>query len=495
MTIQLSYLAPADYTGQNGAFTVDGNIFKTVNNRFFQKEINDEAYYYVSCSSTTAPVESNFFMEKYTKPEPDVSILELTIFKRHDYQNNQPVTDSLRPGLYDVKIDMYWGVFNNELSTLDDVLITNLQDGEVLKWDSAGVKWVNAADQGGPAALGGLSDVTITGASLNQVLTYNGAGQWINQAAPAPSIDLNNLTDVNVVAPSVSEVLTYTGAEWTNQAAPVPSIALNDLTDVGITSVGAGDDFAYNVGLLEYENIPGMIKKGVWVASIAPTSTPAAGEFSIVDGVPNTFHINEIDKLGRNFAIQLSNWFIPHVRDMSFYSSSAAPLVLNIDSPLLNTAGVWSAQTQTASIALNGGAVYRGELDAQHLLYNDKNNNLSTNQADDFGTGMDNISIKGDFLSGIASGSNNTVIGSNASISNPAANNIVLLGTNANSGFDNSICLGVNASAVEANSLTLSNQTVDTSAAAGANGAPPVSVEGYLRVQINGVVYKLPLYV
>jgi hypothetical protein len=458
MAIQLLYIRPTEYTGQSGTFTVDGNTFKTVNNLFFQKEINDDGYYYISCSSTTQQSEANFFMAKYAKPAPDFSILELTIFKRHDYDRNIPVANALKAGLYDCKIDMYWGVFDNELATLSDVLITNLQNGEVLKWDVSSLKWINATDQGGPATLGGLSDVTLTASALNQVLTYDGA-QWVNQApTPAP-------------------------------------IDLADITDVTIANVGPGDDFAYNVGTLGYENIPPLIKNGVWVASDAPTSTPAAGEFSILGGAPNNFYINEIDKLGRNFGIQLSNWFIPHVRDMSFYSSNAAPLIIKIDSPLVNNAGVWGANTMTSPIALTPGAAYRGELDAQNLLFSDKNNNVSLNQNDEFGTGIDNVSLNGDFSSNITSGSGNVFVGASAAVTDGAVSNNVLMGRNASSGFDNSICIGTGATSNQPNSLTITNMTIDNTASAGAAGSPPVSVDGYLRVNINNVIYRIPLYV
>ena len=70
-----------------------------------------------------------------------------------------------------------------------------------------------------PAAITSLNDipdVTITSASNNQILKYNGSG-WVNGAAPSGGAQaLNDLTDVTISSPSAAQLLTYDGSKWVN---------------------------------------------------------------------------------------------------------------------------------------------------------------------------------------------------------------------------------------------------------------------------------------
>ena len=96
-------------------------------------------------------------------------------------------------------------------------------DGYILTSDGAG----NAAwEAGASGTLEGLSDTTITSATLDDVLAWDGA-KWIN----TPLLDgpLDDLSDVTITTVANDEILQWTGAAWENQT----------LTEAGIQPAGA----------------------------------------------------------------------------------------------------------------------------------------------------------------------------------------------------------------------------------------------------------------
>lgn len=62
--------------------------------------------------------------------------------------------------------------------------------------------------------LNALDDVTITTATANQVLQYNGSG-WVN-ATLTLTTNLDSLTDVVLTSPSTNQLLQYNGTNWVN---------------------------------------------------------------------------------------------------------------------------------------------------------------------------------------------------------------------------------------------------------------------------------------
>ena len=73
--------------------------------------------------------------------------------------------------------------------------------------------------KGGVKVLDDLDDVTISGPSDDQVLTYNSTtGQWENETGGASA--LNDLTDVTISSASEQNILVYdsTSNQWINQA-------------------------------------------------------------------------------------------------------------------------------------------------------------------------------------------------------------------------------------------------------------------------------------
>ena len=135
------------------------------------------------------------------------------------------------------------------LEGLDDVTISSVTTGQVLKYD--GTDWVNANDSGGVSALDELTDVDISSATNGQVLKYNGS-EWVNAAESGGGASvLTDLSDVSIASASNGQVLTYNFGDWVNSDLPSPSISLDDLTNVSIASPS-------NNQVLKYDN-------GTWV--------------------------------------------------------------------------------------------------------------------------------------------------------------------------------------------------------------------------------------
>ena len=82
--------------------------------------------------------------------------------------------------------------------------------GKILKSSSTNAGDVVWADN----TLNGIDDVTITAATNNQVLLYNGSG-WVNSTLTL-STNLDSLTDVIISSPTTNQVLQYNGTNWIN---------------------------------------------------------------------------------------------------------------------------------------------------------------------------------------------------------------------------------------------------------------------------------------
>lgn len=107
------------------------------------------------------------------------------------------------------------------VTDLTDTTITTPTDTQVLTYDTATGKWVNA-DSASSTTVDALTDTTITTPTDTQVLTYETAtGKWINSDATGGAEVINDLTDVDTTtaAPSTDEVLTWNGTKWVPAAA------------------------------------------------------------------------------------------------------------------------------------------------------------------------------------------------------------------------------------------------------------------------------------
>ena len=136
--------------------------------------------------------------------------------------------------------------FAEDLADLGDVTISSLQDGQILKYDSADTRWENVDN-----TLSGLSDTDVGSPSNNEVLHYNSTSQnWESQNF---SIGMLSNVDSNADSPTANDVqalgaspsgLMYkqSTSEWV-----VTAIELDDLygvPDPASASASVGDVLA-----------------------------------------------------------------------------------------------------------------------------------------------------------------------------------------------------------------------------------------------------------
>lgn len=137
---------------------------------------------------------------------------------------NEFLDDVVIDGDLTVEGDLNLGGTNNiKICDLLDVDCSDpITDQDVLVYNAFGNNWTNGGlPAGAPIALGDLTDTILAGPVLNQVLTYDGAGNWINQDPPDHS--LNDLTDVVIggIPLANNQHLIYNGVNWVNQL-PAP---------------------------------------------------------------------------------------------------------------------------------------------------------------------------------------------------------------------------------------------------------------------------------
>ena len=183
------------------------------------------------------------------------------------------------------------------VSSLTDVTLNTLTDGQILAYDSTAQKWKNTSSApGGATTLTGLTDVTITNPAQGESLTYDATNsKWINTAtSPGGATTLNGLTDVTIVSPSQGEALTYnsTSHEWTNTSIPTGATTLNGLTDVTLTTPSQGQVLSYDATNNKWVNTavsPGATTLGA--LTDVTLTTPSQGQ-SITYDATNSKWVN-----------------------------------------------------------------------------------------------------------------------------------------------------------------------------------------------------------
>ena len=137
---------------------------------------------------------------------------------------------------------------------LTDVELTNLANGEILKYNSSNNKWENQPDDAGGGSLDNLTDTNITTPITNgSYLVYNTSnGKWENALLVDNDTDnLVDLTDTNISSVANNEILKYnsTSSKWENN-----NLLINEINDVNITSLQNGEVLKYNSGSGKWEN-------------------------------------------------------------------------------------------------------------------------------------------------------------------------------------------------------------------------------------------------
>ena len=99
--------------------------------------------------------------------------------------------------------DIQSGVNLNKLS---DVTVTNVQNNQILKYDSTTSQWINTST-GAVTTLESLSDVVVTNAQTGDVIAWNNTtSQWEN-TANSTATTLEALTDVDITTPTNGQAL------------------------------------------------------------------------------------------------------------------------------------------------------------------------------------------------------------------------------------------------------------------------------------------------
>ena len=149
-------------------------------------------------------------------------------------------------------------LYDYNLEDLENVTITDLSNGQILKYNSTASTWENVTDPSGVETLNDLTDVTITNLTNGQILQYNEFNElWENATLPTGVETLNDLTDVTITNLANGQILMYNDfdEQWQNSLLPTGITLLSELTDVAITNVANGQILRYDDSNEVWENI------------------------------------------------------------------------------------------------------------------------------------------------------------------------------------------------------------------------------------------------
>jgi len=124
---------------------------------------------------------------------------------------------------------------------LTDTNITNLQNQQILKYDSASQKWVNAVDGGGDATISSLGDTLISNPQTNQSLVYNATvspARWENQPTPFTQSDFTNTVSTDAAFIKHKPIIT------TTSLATMVGISTGINKEGDLTAFGKGAGYA-----------------------------------------------------------------------------------------------------------------------------------------------------------------------------------------------------------------------------------------------------------
>ena len=212
------------------------------------------------------------------------------------------VGDSTTPGGIPVKCD---------LGSIAGIpfACSSPSDGDTIVYNATSGQWECAAGGGGGGGcttLDCLTDVSAGSPSNNDTLVYNsGTGQWEN----TPLV-LDTLADVNTSGATANQVLSYNGTSWvpaTVSGGGGPH-ALNDHTDVTISSPQDDQYIVYNSTSGVWENVTGYQLK---VSNTDTTPDFLSSKISAGTGISLTVQNSganeqlEISAAGAGYAMQM----------------------------------------------------------------------------------------------------------------------------------------------------------------------------------------------
>ena len=107
-----------------------------------------------------------------------------------------------------------------DIEDINDVVITSITDGQILKYDSATSKWVNANETGGGTTVS-WTEIQQSGTKIAEI-SINGTTTDVYAPTGGGSSTLAGLSDVSVTNPSDGDLLRYnaTTSKWEKYSPP-----------------------------------------------------------------------------------------------------------------------------------------------------------------------------------------------------------------------------------------------------------------------------------
>lgn len=179
---------------------------------------------------------------------------------------------------------------SSTLAGLTDVSITTPSNDDVLKYDSTSQKWVSGVGGGsGSSTLVGLTDVSVTTPSNGQALVYDStSAKWVNGYGGTGPSTLAALSDVSFTTPSDKQSLVYDSQNqiWKNAA-----INYNDISNTpSLAPVAISGDYTdlSNTPTI-WTDVTGTLIAGqtsITLSNVAITTS------STIDYYTDTFGVN-----------------------------------------------------------------------------------------------------------------------------------------------------------------------------------------------------------
>lgn len=275
----------------SGAITAsDTNITIVANANF----VNPGSDYYLatlwSVDSTTG-LENAWEIVKVTAKTGDV----LTV-QRGQENTTARAWDDATP----IQMRITADTVRTTLSSLSDVNVGDIFNGQVLSYNSELSAWSNTTPSSGSVTLSGLSDVDVGDIFDGQVLAYDAElNVWSNIDSPSGSTTFSGLSDTDFVELSNNDIAVYDvefGA-WVNRSYIT---TLQGLTDVGFAELQDGELLGYS-NANGWTNVPAPTLDSVLAGGSSTSSTLTVGALNIgawtiqLDGSDLRFIYNGVD--------------------------------------------------------------------------------------------------------------------------------------------------------------------------------------------------------
>lgn len=108
---------------------------------------------------------------------------------------------------------------HTSFSDITDIAVSELADGQILKYDATSGKWKNVSPGSVDTDLGDLNDVDLTNVQDGQMIAWDAQNsKWVNVTPSADIESLGDIDDVDIANPSNGQILKFNGTseKWEN---------------------------------------------------------------------------------------------------------------------------------------------------------------------------------------------------------------------------------------------------------------------------------------